>query len=51
MLDKQLKGIVTVVKQQGQNLHEQFSTEPQVTQRSEEATQQEFKTQLVLVEA
>jgi hypothetical protein len=42
---------MTVAKQQGQDLHEEFSTEPQATQCNEEATQQEFKTQLVLVEA
>jgi hypothetical protein len=32
MLDKQLKGVTAIVKQQAQNLHKRFSSELRVTQ-------------------
>jgi hypothetical protein len=41
MLDRQLKGVIAMVKQQAENLHEKFSSEWQVTLFDIEATQLE----------
>jgi regulator of PEP synthase PpsR (kinase-PPPase family) len=58
MLDKELKGITTMVKEQVQNLCKEMNGEMQVTQQDTEATRhnlkathQEFKTQLVAVDS
>jgi hypothetical protein len=50
ILDKQLKGVMTVVNWQAQNLCEVFSTELQAIQHDLEATHQEFETHLPAVE-
>jgi hypothetical protein len=50
MLDKYLKGVMTVVNWQAQNLCDVLSTELQAIQHNLEATHQEFETHLPAVE-
>lgn len=51
MLDKHLKSITAIVKQQISNLHKRFNSELQATQSNLEATHQKLKMQMAVAEA